>query len=143
MSKLYDMSKGKYLVGDPCYFFTDKDNSEWLRFLTYNNFEEGPGGKGNLVGTDIEIVVFGTAYGDGSYKDDFNHSYDVDSGLIGIIPFQEGSDVTSGMNLVDFEKDFECYNDKGTLHFGDIVIDTKEDTEYDDFNDEGVLFDDE
>jgi hypothetical protein len=136
----YILPAGKYLIGDPCYFFSDKPHEDWLNFLEQNDFLDNEG-KGVLTGTDLSVVVFGTKYGDGLYKDEYNNEYGVDSGLIGIIPYTEESDIPSLMHLIQFDKDFECINNNGYLHFGDIVIDTVQDYHYDytdETEDEGV-----
>jgi len=149
--RFYTMPAGKYLVGDPCYFFSDKDHEEWIQFLRTNQYigdEDDGEGEGYLVGTDKKVCIFSTKYGDGSYSDEFGNLYDVDAGMIGVIPLVEGGDVPHGMTVIEFDKDFECYNNDGILYFGDIVIDTagttkdeiEEDEDYNNY-DEGTLYD--
>jgi hypothetical protein len=147
---VYNFSKGVYLIGDPAYFFHDKGHDEWLRFLEVNNFVDEDG-EGRLLSTNDKVVVFSTNHGDGLYLDDLNNEYTVDSGLIGIIPFRENSDIPHGMNKIEFDKDFECYKNGFILHFGDITIDTDknprnfehefEEFGFDSYDNEGELFD--
>ena len=149
--QICNMPAGKYFLGDPCYFFSDKSHDEWLHFLAVNDYYDSEGA-GFLAGTNLKTCVFPTRYGDGEYTDDYGRQYGVDSGLIGLIPYLDGSDIPSYVHVVEFEKDFECFNDNGYLNFGDIAIDTVQDVDvYDDYDDyeynsdnyddDGVLYD--
>lgn len=120
---MYFMDGGKYIVGDPCYFFSDKDHSEWREFLNTNDFSNNAYGK--LVESDIEVLVFPTAYGDGSYFDQDGREYLVDSGQIGMIQYISG-DVPHGSHLIEFPPGLiPCKNKAGILQFGHIHIDTE------------------
>lgn len=142
--QIYNLPAGKYTIGDPAYFFSDKDQDDWLRFIESNDFVDDEG-MGFLLDVNTIVVVFHTTHGDGKFEDDMGNSYPVDSGLIGIIPFREGTDVPSGHTMIEFDRNFECFNNNGFLHFGDIFIDTQGDDEDDIYfnEDEGSLYDDE
>lgn len=70
--------KGFY-VGDPCYVLTTAD---------YNKISPN----GSLIGSNeyngYKVVANYTAYGDGTYEDNYENFYCVDSGTIGIIPYE-------------------------------------------------------
>lgn len=120
------MKSGKYYIGDPCYIF----EKLWVDVLKTTNFFTD--GEHNLFGK----TVFGgaTAYGDGSYKDNYGRNYDVDSGLLAIIPAaliakdkkvtRKQVDKEDGMHIVEMKEDFTCDVNNGVFRFGDIVIDT-------------------
>ena len=76
------MPAGRYYIGDLCYVMTD---DEWTEFCNItikgNEILEGefqlPDGR--------RFATYSTAYGDGTYYDQYGHSYSVDAGLIGCI----------------------------------------------------------
>lgn len=74
-------SKIGFYIGDVCYEMTDEDyNGEWHKDFT--EFE----GEHELRGH--KFAIGGTAYGDGEYEDQQGHRYGVDSGTIGILPYE-------------------------------------------------------
>ena len=76
MSKL---KKGKYYVGDPCYIF----GKSWDKVLNDTDYFDN----GEIVKVfSKDCIVGGTAYGDGIYTDNFGREYNVDAGLIGVLP---------------------------------------------------------
>lgn len=75
---------GKYYIGDVCYAVSKQISEQWEN--KYNNTE----GTYVFSYNDIQnaITVAFTKYGDGTYMDDISkHEYCVDSGTIGIVPF--------------------------------------------------------
>lgn len=135
------LKKGRYLIGDPCYQFTGRPHAEWHKFLSVNNLFEDTQG----TGYEQELAVFGTAWGDGAYFDNEGIEYPVDAGLIGAVHYVEGTEVPDGNHVYSFDTPFECFNDNGILHFGNVVIDTAGDmseiVDGEDEEDEGILID--
>jgi hypothetical protein len=72
------MKGGKYYVGDPCYIFDE----HWVEILDQTNFLED--GHHTIFGE--RIFAGGTAYGDGSYSDQYGRHYWVDAGLLAVVP---------------------------------------------------------
>lgn len=71
-----------FYIGDVCYAMSDDDyDGEWHN-EDYTDFE----GAHELRGH--KFAIGGTAYGDGEYEDQFGHRYGVDSGTIGILPYE-------------------------------------------------------
>ena len=123
---------GRYTIGDPCYFFSDKDSEEWFKFLDdHGYFHTDSIG---YIGPH-KVAVLGTQYGDGTYQDSDGRSYDVDSGLIAIIPIAEDSDVPHGHNVVEMNEEFTCEAIDGVLYFGDVHIDTSGMDDYESYDD--------
>lgn len=74
-------SKKGFYVGDICYVLSDEDyDNEWGK---KHNYESG---RYEIRGNSFEVD--GTAYGDGSYYDDYGNEYGVDAGVIGIVPIE-------------------------------------------------------
>lgn len=75
-------SKIGFYIGDVCYAMSDEDyDGEWHKD-DYSDFE----GEHELRGH--KFAIGGTAYGDGEYEDQIGHRYGVDSGTIGILPYE-------------------------------------------------------
>jgi hypothetical protein len=138
----------RYYVGDLCYVMHDVWN-EVCDLVPYDNseheFELEDGRK---------FILFGTAYGDGSYTDLAGNSYGVDSGTIGAIKVDdirdlEGFDSTvkNGSGHVhEFPAeicDYDCFYDEGVIGIYSVQIDTagdyeEEEVEYDnEFDEDG------
>ena len=118
------LKKGRYLIGDPCYIFSNRHLSEWHNFLDRNHILKY--GDTRATGYEQEACIFSTAYGDGVYSDNEQLEYTVDSGLIGAVHYTEGHQVPENMHVYRFDVPVECFNDDGILHFGSVVINTKE-----------------
>ena len=119
------LKAGKYYVGDCCYILGRRQGDYWDFFIEqFCNDEE------NISIDRFDIVAYSTAYGDGIYSSNIDFDFPVDAGLIGIIPEElwKKDEKPFGCILVDFTKDFNCWNDNYVLHFGHISIDT--DPEY-------------
>jgi hypothetical protein len=142
----YKFLSGKYYIGDPCYAVKDENWSKlcdethcfgsenlkyevpWNGLFSYNN---------EICFTD------GTKYGDGCFQDNYGREYGVDAGLIGIMPLEVcDGDSMNGGQIVDFENDFMVWSDDGEFHFGDVVIQTR-DEEEDEWEDDEEEDDDE
>lgn len=130
------LKKGEYYVGDPSYIF----GKNWVKVLEDTDYFDNE----EIVNVFGEVCVAGgTAYGDGTYTDNFGRKYDVDSGLIGILPVALISidnkytisqiKEDEGMHIIEFKEDFKVYIDEGIFKFGDIIIDTTGDDDEDDY----------
>jgi hypothetical protein len=121
------LKKGTYYVGDPCYIF----GKSWSDFLNMLRFF----GDCDIVKVFGEECIAGrTAYGDGSYFDNFGRKYCVDSGLVGILPISlidkdrvvtlEKIEESKCMHIIDFSEDFEVSIYNGVFNFGNVIINT-------------------
>lgn len=133
---------GKYYLGDPCYLIPDADWLAWLEAADYRNAD-------SLVAkvphTDLVAVAFSTMYGDGSYpldswEDGKTVAYIlVDSGLIGLVPFDAITAPYSSdgsYKIVNFDKDTVVTEEFGLMDFGGYVINTDPNDEDDELDDE-------
>lgn len=126
------MPAGKYYVGDLCYVMTDE---EWDKFcgitIKGNQCLDGefemPDGR--------KFATYGTAWGDGCYKDQFGNKYSVDAGLIGCIRVEDiraekYDNIESLGTIHKFESDFVTGGGRGnrdwegTIQFGRVAIET-------------------
>lgn len=118
---------GKYFIGDLCYVLEADDEWDEVCDLTIS-------GNKNLDGEFIlkdgrRFAMYGTAYGDGVYDDNYGNSYPVDSGTIGCILMSDiptiDEERASKMGaIVEFHGEFTTFVQGGTLAFGHIRIDT-------------------
>lgn len=74
-----------FYFGDPCYVMSRKDYDDLLDQMYKDDKEYGRTGKFNVNGH--ELIVDGTAYGDGMY-DGWNETYPVDAGMLSVIPLE-------------------------------------------------------
>jgi hypothetical protein len=124
------MKPGKYYVGDLCYVLGDTRWDEICE-LTIDGHKCL---EGQFITKDgLMFVMYGTAYGDGSYYDEQGREYSVDSGTIGCVAIEDLSEVElkksneiKGLgNIIDFPKEFQCKKiGRNILVFGHIEIDT-------------------
>jgi hypothetical protein len=118
------MPAGRYYVGDLCYVMHDVWDEVCDLMFPYSNTSAF--GKFTLK-DGREFAVWSTAYGDGSYPDQVGRVYDVDAGVIGCIlesDIRDPEGFTSGGQVIDFATEFETWEDRGMIRFGDISIDT-------------------
>ena len=133
-----------YYVGDLCYVLRGDDVWDEVCSLTlFDNSE-----KQFQLQDGREFFMLGTAYGDGSYRDQFGRTYGVDSGTIGAIRMSDIPDqsanvldlVASGLaqviQVVDRLESYEVCEDEGLLTFGPVTIDTRGDYYEDEDEDE-------
>lgn len=129
------MPAGRYYVGDLCYVMHDVWDE--VCDLMFPNSYNGPGNYGKFKLKDgREFAVYPTAYGDGSYYDGKGREYWVDAGVIGCIlesDIRDPSPTIEGGNVMDFDKDFDTWEDSGTICFGNVCIDTAGDDYEDDY----------
>jgi len=108
---------GRYYLGDPCYVIRDEDWHPLLENCNY--FIDRPVGE---VG-GYQILAFSTKHGDGTFHDQHKNEYDVDAGVIGLVPVAYGGREHDNRE-VEFKSPTLCWNDDGVLHFGSIKINT-------------------
>jgi len=120
------MPAGKYYVGDLCYVM---DQDEWhqvcARTIQGNKIVDGE----FELDDGRRFAIYGTAYGDGEYYDQYGHTYSVDAGSIGCVLM---SDIRANKydNLLDlgaileFTEPFETGSQGGQLQFGHVIIET-------------------
>ncbi len=122
-----------YYIGDLCRLFA---NNEWKFFLEETGMIHSlESGSGEYKG--FTFHQGGTAYGDGTYLDNFSRKYLVDSGSIGIVSadFPETFDSwKTGGQTVELEDDFEINIAGGRFKFGSVIIDP-ENNDWDDEED--------
>lgn len=116
---------GEYFVGDPCYLFGHDpiDSKRWMDLLEDSNYFKNYYGQVD----GVWVVAMPTAYGDGTYVDNFGREYGVDAGLIGITPakfFPVEKGAMYAMHKITFDVSFDVWDDTGVLHFGNVIIDT-------------------
>ena len=120
------MPAGRYYIGDLCYVMTDDEWSEFCNITIKGN--ECIDGEFALK-DGRQFATYGTAYGDGSYHDQYGHTYSVDAGLIGCIRVE---DIRADKynNLLDlgavqeFAGAFSTSEHAGQIQFGHVIIDT-------------------
>jgi len=165
MSDEYTLPPGRYLLSDPCYVIKDK---LWGKFLSdvltpIGMFASDKVISNELIHPEFTGCVFNTYFGDGSFKvkltseenifsaiTPYNKELGVDSGMIGLMQVPEdwlnaAYTYSQGLMAFTFINKIKCFSRNGVLHFGDIVIDTKWDNEYDDpdYDDPDYQYDNE
>jgi hypothetical protein len=127
---------GDYYIGDLCYCM----HAEWkevCELLFEGRTDHGCNeGVFNLK-DGRTFALFGTAYGDGVYVDNFGAEYMVDAGCIGCIKLSDidldnPDNGLTGGHIVGFDNDFYVDTDGALLTFGHIRIDTDPQWEDDD-----------
>lgn len=127
------MPAGRYYIGDLCYVMTD---DEWKEFcnitLKDNRVLDGefqlPDGR--------RFATYSTAHGDGTYYDQYGHSYSVDAGLIGCILESDikaekyenlldlGAIVDMNTPFVTSGGRYDSGDWEGVIQFGTFMIET-------------------
>ena len=118
------MPMGRYWVGDLCYVL----RSNWEDVCS-KMFGEGDGDGVFTLENGTKITIFSTKYGDGTYEDQFNNQYPVDSGTIGCVLLADIKDEDANLalgNIFDFESVFSVSSEDGLLMFDYIIIKTGE-----------------
>ena len=129
------MKAGTYYLGDLCYVLHDEWDEVCSIIIDDNRCLDGE----FTLKDGRRFAIYGTAYGDGTYKDQSGNEYGVDSGSIGCILLSdidldsEGNFLTGG-NIVPFGNDFYTGEQDGKIMFGSLSIDTdpEEDDEEED-----------
>lgn len=139
-STTYALDPGTYLIGDPCYSFSNALPHEvWMKWLEDTNYlDEQRILDGSVKG--MRIAASTTRHGDGTYPDQDGFMYDVDAGLLGAVRIEfletlhptlvgksrEELEEATGMRVVEFDRSFHIEYDEnsGTVTIGHIVIST-------------------
>ena len=131
---------GTYVIIDPCYVL----HKEWSEicndffFVDKTNPDSCAQGEYTLK-DGRRIFVGNTAFGDGNYSDNIGNSYSVDAGCLGIILLSDIdqtdrlNDIRGG-NVHSFDKPFIVSVLEGVFSFGDIIINTRDDEEDDEWD---------
>lgn len=123
-----DFPPNKYCIVDLCYVLKNHWDEFCSKTIVGNCVLDG---EFDISGA--RVVSFVTAFGDGTYHDNYGREYSVDAGLIGLISVEDleklgytdwAEDLDGLGNVVEFDKPFRCYNDEGVLVFGGVKIDT-------------------
>jgi hypothetical protein len=113
---------GEYWIGDLSYVLSDDDWDEY-----FHNYASTPG-ELHVFADGRKFWYYNTAFGDGTYEDQYGHDYQVDSGTIGIMLLTDIEDYhdawLAGGNTIIFEDEFYCSYNNGVFQLGDVVIDT-------------------
>lgn len=127
---------GVYFLCDPCYLVPDNLWDSLLNSSGY--FETSSKGTVTMDGEEYTVFAFSTAYGDGEYEGSDGKKYDVDSGLIGLVPIglvdiEEA--VEYNRTRIEFYCDTVITNDSGNMSFVHVTINTRDDCDdYDPFD---------
>lgn len=105
MESIGKIKSNRFYIGDICYVLND-DLYQDIWGNKYN-FKDG------IIDFGInQVLVHGTAYGDGCYEDNKGNTYYVDAGVIGIVPEE----------LIDWNRIERDYGDKNKIYeFGNVV----------------------
>lgn len=131
IDSVINVPAGKYWLGDPCYVVREDEWQGWLQAADsreewYVLWAPTPSG--------TWVLGLTTQWGDGAYRDEDGFDYPVDSGLIGLVPFDYSPDYSRNAwsRAVVFGDHVRCFIDtKGTafregphvLTFGHVRID--------------------
>jgi hypothetical protein len=126
----------RYWVGDLCYVM----HSEWNEVCDQTPFDNST--FEFELSDGRKYLLFSTAYGDGTYNDQYGNPYGVDSGTIGAILLDDINDpelervLESGLgNVYEFPgilDEFDCSYDDGLIQIGHVQIATGYEDEEDD-----------
>ena len=102
----YDhLPAGDYYIGDLCYVVENWEEYHKL-FFPVEGGDQHVGVFTNSAG--VKFANYGTAFGDGIYRDEEGNEYAVDSGSIGCIPIEAIQEPHALGNIVNFPVDFDC-----------------------------------
>lgn len=126
------LKAGEYYIGDCCYILDEEglEDFDWVGDFCNQFWNDGE----NIIIKGHHVVAYNTAHGDGCYPSNINATFPVDAGLIGVVPKElwKGGGEPFGCELVKFESDFICDKFAGTLQFGNVLIYTDYEDEYED-----------
>ena len=121
----------KYFIGDLCYVLSDEWGDVCDLTLDPLNDEDD---REFQFDDGREFLMMSTAYGDGTYIDQFGNQYPVDSGTIGAVKVEYlhpdilAEALERGLGAVHefgYElHELDCENDNGTLYFERVSIPT-------------------
>lgn len=117
------MPAGKYYVGDLCYVMNDEEWDQFCGITIKGNacldgeFEMPDGRK---------FATYGTAWGDGEYRDQHGNRYAVDAGLIGCIRVEDiraekYEDIERLGAIHEFKTDFVTSGGRGNRDWSGVI----------------------
>ena len=126
------MFAGQYYVGDLCYVMTDE---EWKEFCNITLTGERVLDGEFQLKDGRRFATYSTAHGDGTYYDQYGHSYSVDAGLIGCIlesdiKADKYENILDLGAIIDFNEPFVTSGGRydkeseGVIQFGTVMIET-------------------
>ena len=125
---------GQYWIGDLCYVI--QDDTKWDQLCDMIQDDRGKSVTRNVytLKDGTKFMFCSTAYGDGTYNDQFGNEYGVDAGMIGMIALSDidnhpDNDIGLG-HVFTFDEPVYCSYYNGTLKFGNasknVTIETDE-----------------
>ena len=116
MESIGKIKSNRFYIGDICYVLNED--------LYQNIWGDKYGFKDGIIDFGInQVLVHGTAYGDGCYCDNEGNMYGVDAGVIGVVPEE----------LIDWDKIEKDYGSKSKIcEFGNVVTAQEAELSYED-----------
>lgn len=119
------MPAGVYYVGDLCYVMTDK---EWDEFCSLT-IKENTCLDGEFQFADgRRFATYGTAWGDGVYRDQHGSHYSVDAGLIGcfllsdiVAEKYDMENIQELGSIVEITDDFSTAGGRGSKDWNGVI----------------------
>jgi hypothetical protein len=128
------MVKGEYYIGDLCYVLHERWD-EVCELLFAGRSDHGCNDGEFELKDGTKFAIYSTAYGDGTYLDQGDNEYWVDSGSIGCILMEDinlnvdGNQIMGG-RVVDITHDFTTGSMDGVIKIGPVHIDTDPEDDY-------------
>jgi hypothetical protein len=125
------MIKGEYYIGDLCYVLHEAWDEVCDLIIEDNKRVDGE----FTLSDGRRFACYSTKYGDGTYQDQGDNEYWVDSGTIGCILMEDinlsvdGNQIMGG-RVVDMTHDFTTGEMDGVIKIGPIHIDTDPEDDY-------------
>jgi hypothetical protein len=137
----FRMRGWRFFLGDPCYAFPADRPELWsgicdhLLFIGTDKSQIIP----DVGGSGYSVLVFPTGNGDGVYLGSDGRKYGVDSGTLGLVPWEiimwANRDRNIAVVMEELSRlgriiendadDLFCVNNAGKMKFGNITIDTR------------------
>lgn len=117
------MPAGRYYIGDLCYVMNDEEWEQFCKLTIKGN--ECLDGEFNLP-DGRRFAAYGTAWGDGLYKDQYGRKYPVDAGLIGCILVDDIKalmlyNIEDLGNISEFAMDFTTSGGRGRSGWDGVI----------------------
>ena len=116
------MPAGVYYIGDLCYVMGD---AEWDEFCSIT-IQGNRCLDGEFVMPDGRLfATYGTAWGDGVYRDQHGNEYSVDAGLIGCIALKdimvEKHNIQELGTVIEITEDFRTSGGRGDADWDGVI----------------------
>jgi len=129
------MKAGTYFIGDLYYVMANKAGFNWDKVMSLMYPVSTQKSVEGVLSYDkngerIPFAIFNTKLGDGTYQDQFDNNYPVDSGLIGCIETKyltglSEEELLENGNVFTFDSDFPVASDiedEGIIFFNHVFI---------------------